>query len=69
VQGAYAVHVGAFDEAGIASFLTGITTGSTKTAKFSEKPRISEVPEWDGKDVQLVEEEMSLEDLFGSEEL
>ncbi|CAM9636302.1 unnamed protein product [Discosporangium mesarthrocarpum] len=66
---AYAVHVGSFSVEGIASFLGGLTTGATKTMPFEKLPEIKTVEPWDEQDAKVVEEEFSLEELFGDEEL
>mmetsp|Transcript_16020 Transcript_16020/g.23773 ORF Transcript_16020/g.23773 Transcript_16020/m.23773 type:complete len:436 (+) Transcript_16020:16-1323(+) len=66
-KGVYAMHVGAFDEDHVASFLRGILTGATKTSSFAKFPSINAISEWDGKDAQVFEEEFSLEDLMAEE--
>jgi len=68
-KGAYAVQRGAFSADGIVSFLNGILSGSQKTTALSSLPKIVKVTPWDGEDAQVIEEEFSLDDLFGDEEL
>ncbi|CAN0229310.1 unnamed protein product [Pylaiella littoralis] len=65
---AFAVHVGSFSVEGMSEFLTGLTTGSTRTKPLEELPKIVTVEPWDEKDAPAVEEEFSLEDLFGDDE-
>ncbi|CAM9582877.1 unnamed protein product [Ectocarpus fasciculatus] len=65
---AYAVHVGSFSVDGMSEFLGGLTTGSTRTKPLAELPKILSVEPWDEKDATAVEEEFSLEDLFGDDD-
>jgi hypothetical protein len=66
-QGVYAVHVGAFDESAIATFLRGVTARGAKTLGFASLPAVEAVAEWDGKDAEAVEEEFSLAELMGDD--
>ncbi|CAN0219078.1 unnamed protein product, partial [Ectocarpus sp. 8 AP-2014] len=65
---AFAVHVGSFSVDGMSEFLGGLTTGSTRTKPLAELPKILTVEPWDEKDATAVEEEFSLEDLFGDDD-
>lgn len=64
---AFAVHVGSFSVDAMATFLGGLTTGTTRTQPLTEVPKIVSVDPWDEKDAPAMEEEFSLEDLFGDE--
>ncbi|CAM9505524.1 unnamed protein product [Ascophyllum nodosum] len=64
---AFAVHVGSFSVEGMADFLSGLTTGATRIKPLDELPKIVSVEPWDEKDAAAVEEEFSLEDLFGDD--
>mmetsp|Transcript_16952 Transcript_16952/g.22406 ORF Transcript_16952/g.22406 Transcript_16952/m.22406 type:complete len:438 (+) Transcript_16952:85-1398(+) len=68
-KGAYAVQRGAFSASGIASFLNGVMIGSQKTTPAPSFPRIVKVTPWDGEDAAAIEEEFSLDELFGDDEL
>eukprot|EP00752_Nemacystus_decipiens_P009328 g8336.t1 len=65
---AFAVHVGSFSVEGMADFLGGLTTGATRTKPLAELPKIAAVEPWDEKDAPAMEEEFSLEDLFGDDD-
>jgi protein disulfide-isomerase A6 len=66
---AYALYRSSFSVKGITAFLHTITNGRTKVIPFPNNalPKIESVIEWDGTDIQPVEEEMSLEDIMGDE--
>ncbi|CAN0017665.1 unnamed protein product [Phaeothamnion confervicola] len=70
-KSAFAMHVGSFEPAAIGAFLTGLTTGSTKTTRLpgadAALPAVRAVAAWDGEEPQAAQEEMSLEELFGDE--
>ncbi|KAG5176388.1 protein disulfide isomerase family [Tribonema minus] len=66
-KGVYAVHVGAFDEANIASFVQGVVSRVIKTRSIASLPPVETIQEWDGKDAPVVEEEFSLEELMAEE--
>ena len=69
-KGVAAVHRGAFDAKKISHFLTGITSGRTKTARLGgEIPKAKAVAQWDGEDAVVVEEEeFSLADIMGDDD-
>lgn len=64
---AYSVLRGSFSEKSLAAFLNGVVTGRQPTIKIGdgELPTIVTAEPWDGKDGQVVEEEMSLDDIMG----
>ena len=61
---AYAVMRGSFTEKGISSFLHGVTSGRQRTIKLSQMPNVVTTEPWDGKDGEVVEEEMSLSEIL-----
>ena len=66
---AYAVMRGAFTEKGMTSFLHSLTTGRQATVPLQTLPVVAAVEPWDGEDAAPVEEEFSLADILGDDEL
>jgi protein disulfide-isomerase A6 len=62
---AYAVMRGSFTEQKVSSFLHGVTSGRQRTIKLSQIPAVVTTQPWDGKDGEVIEEEMSLADIMG----
>lgn len=70
-RNAFVSYRGAFDQAGIASFVNGLGTGRVRLrlSKGSNLPAVKAVQPWDGEDAPVEEEEddLDLNDLLGDE--
>ena len=53
----YAMMTGAFSEDGIGRFISGIVSGAERTSALDKMPAVVDVPQWDGKDGQLPQED------------
>mmetsp|Transcript_11939 Transcript_11939/g.32845 ORF Transcript_11939/g.32845 Transcript_11939/m.32845 type:complete len:306 (+) Transcript_11939:980-1897(+) len=64
-RGAYAVMKGSFSEKTMSTFLHGLTSGRQATQKAPGVPQIESTEPWDGKDGEVIEEELSLAEIMG----
>ena len=65
---AFAVQRGSFSAKAIGIFLTSITTGRQRTTKLETLPDFVKAEPWDGKDVEVEQEEFSLADIMGDDD-
>jgi protein disulfide-isomerase A6 len=67
-KAAFAVHTGTPDAEGLASFVSGLTSGRVRPSPISGGiPRVASVEAWDGEDLEVEEDDFDVSDIIGDE--